>query len=200
MPPDPAVIANLKALVATCEFASANSCVDGTNHSETNGTIERVFATGNAGSDMGFSEQSFYIVLNQSVSGNIAIVPAAWGENPQPLLYSDTFVTNKSTCSGTACQGDSAAFTSMMTGSAMKRFIAFSQDLSVDMPPRHLLVATQPFWNLDQVKADSIYEQVALAVQGGKPFPNAFTQQKQIEMRSAICGALKAEVPNYKCK
>jgi hypothetical protein len=200
MPPDPAVIANLKAMVATCEFGAANSCVDGTNHAQTDGTIERVFAAGNAGSDMGFSEQSFYVLLNQSVAGNVAIVPAAWGENPQPLLYSDTFVTNNSTCSDAACQGDSAAFTAMMTGSAMKRFIAFSQDLSVDMPPRHLLVATQPFWNLDQVKTDLIYQQVAPAVQSGQPFPNDFTKQKQLEMDAKICVALKTAVPSYKCK
>jgi hypothetical protein len=149
---------------------------------------------------VGFSEQSFYIVLNQSVSGNVTVVPAAWGEKPQPLLFSDTFVTNKSTCSATACQDDSAAFTAMMTGSAMKSFVAFSQDLSVDMPPRHLLVATQPFWNLDQVKADLIYQQVAPAVQSGQPFPNDFTKQKQLEMDSGICAALKAGMSIYKCK
>jgi thiamine pyridinylase len=200
MPPDPAVIANLKAIVATCTFASSNSCVDGTNHAENDGTIERVFAAGNAASDMGFSEQSFYIVMNQSVSGNVTVVPVAWGENPQPLLFSDTFVTNKSTCSSTACQGDSTAFTAMMTGSEMKNFIAFSQDLSVDMPPRHLLVATQTFWNLDRVMADSIYQQVAHVLQSGQPFPNDFTKQKQLDMASEICRALKVGVPSYKCK
>jgi len=200
MPPDPAVIANLSSIVATCAFELANTCVDGTNHAEPNGTIERVFANGNARSDMGFSEQSFYVVLNQTIAGNLAIVPTAWGEHPQPLLYSDTFVTNKSTCSADPCQTDSAAFTSLMTGSAMKSFIAFSQDLSPDVPPRHLLVATQPFWNLDQVKADPVYQQVAPVLPIGKPFPNAITQQQQATMDSKICVALKAEMPNYKCK
>jgi len=200
MPPDPAVIANLKSIVATCAFELANTCVDGTNHAEPNGTIERVFANGNARSDMGFSEQSFYVVLNQTIAGNLAIVPTAWGEHPQPLLYSDTFVTNKSTCSADPCQTDSAAFTSLMTGSAMKSFIAFSQDLSPDVPPRHLLVATQPFWNLDQVKADPVYQQVAPVLPIGQPFPNAITQQQQATMDSKICAALKAEMPNYKCK
>jgi hypothetical protein len=104
------------------------------------------------------------------------------------------------TWSGAACQGDSAAFISLMTGSAMKSFAAFSQDLSADMPPRHLLVATQPFWNLDQVKADPIYQQVAPAVQSGQPFPNAFTKQQQLEMGSRICAALKTAVPGYNCK
>jgi thiamine pyridinylase len=200
MPPDAAVIANLQALVATCEFGPANSCIDGTNHAQTDGTIERVFAAGNAGSDMGFSEQSFYVLLNQLVSGNLTMVPAAWGENPQPLLFSDSFVTSKSTCSAAACQDDSAAFTAIMTAAAMKSFVAFSQDLSPDMPPRHLLVATQPFWNLDQVKADAIYGQVVPVVQGGQPFPNDFTKQKQAEMDAQICAALKAGVPGYKCK
>jgi thiamine pyridinylase len=200
MPPDPAVIANLKAIAATCEFQSANTCVDGTNHGEPDGTIERVFANGNAGSDMGFSEQSFYVVLNQSITGNVTIIPAAWGEHPQPLLYSDTFVTNKSTCSADPCQSDGAAFTSLMTGSAVKSYIAFSGDLSADMPPRHLLVATQPFWNLDLVTGDPVYQQVAPVLQTGQPFPNAFTKQQQLEMDFKICAALKGEVPNYKCK
>jgi thiamine pyridinylase len=200
MPPDSVVIANLKALLTTCQFESANACVDGTNHNEPDGTIERVFANGNARSDMGFSEQSFYVVLNQSVAGNIAIIPTTWGAHPQPLLYSDTFVTNKSACSADPCQSDAAAFTNLMTGSAMKSYIAFSQDLSVDMPPRHLLVATQPFWSLDQVKKDNVYQQVEPVLKIGQPFPNTFTQQLQAEMDSKICDAVKKEVPNYKCK
>jgi thiamine pyridinylase len=200
MPADPTVIANLESIVATCELELANPCVDGTNHGQPDGAIERVFANGNAGSDMGFSEQSFYVVLNQSIAGNLTIIPATWGEKPQPLLYSDTFVTNKSTCSSAPCQGDSAAFTSLMTGSDMKSYIAFSHDLSPDMPPRHLLVATQPFWDLAEVKNDPIYRQVAAVVQTGQPFPNDFTEQQQLGMDAKICAALKADVPNYNCK
>jgi hypothetical protein len=199
MPPDPAIIANLKALVTTCEFQMNNSCVDGTNHGKPDGTIERFFANGNARSDMGFSEQSFYVFLNQSVAGNVTIVPAAWGERPQPLLYSDTFVTNKSTCSADPCQTDSTAFTSLMTSSRMKSYIAFSGDLSSDMPPRHLLVATQPFWCLDQVKSDPVYQQVAPVLRTAQPFPNAFTKQQQKEMDSKICSALKTQISRYKC-
>ena len=200
MPPDPAVITSLKALVATCEFEASNTCIDGTNHGEPDGTVERVFATGNARSDMGFSEQSFYVVLNQSIAGNLTVVPAAWGAHPQPLLYSDTFVTNKNTCSADPCQSDSAAFTALMTGAAMKSYIAFSQDLSADMPPRHLLVATQPFWDLKQVKDDRIYQQVAPVLQAAQPFPNAFTNQLETDMDYAICTALKSGTKDYKCK
>lgn len=200
MPPDRAVISNLKALVTTCEFQTVNSCIDGTNHGAPDGTIERLFATGNAGSDMGFSEQSFYIVLNQTVPGNVTVIPAPWGERRNPLLYADTFVTNKSTCAANPCQSDSAAFTSVMTSANMKSYIAFSQDLSSDMPPRHLLVATQPFWNLPSVAADPIYQQVFPVVQRGKAFPNEITPAKRQEMDVAICTALQAEIPGYNCK
>jgi len=199
MPPDPTVIANLKTMVGTCEFASTNSCVNGTIHAEPGGTIERNFASGNASSDMGFSEQSFYIFLH-GATGNVTIVPAAWGEKPQPLLYSDTFVTNKSTCSTAACQRDSAALTNLMTSVDMKNYIVFSQDLPAEMPPRHLLVATQAFWSQSRVQSDPVYQQVAPVVLGGQPFPNDFTKQKQSEMDTAICAALKAAVPSYKCK
>ncbi len=199
MPPEPSVIANLKALAGTCDFASTNSCINGTNHAEPDGTIERVFASGNATSDMGFSEQSFYILLNRP-NGSVTIVPATWGEKPQPLLYSDTFVTNKSTCSSAACQDDSAAFTALMTGIKMKNYIAFSRDLLANEPPRHLLVATQRFWAQPKVRHDPIYAQVATIVRDGQPFPNDFTQQKQSEMDTALCATLKADVPGYKCK
>jgi hypothetical protein len=47
MPPDPAVISNLKTIAGTCAYSSTNSCIDGTNHGEPDGTIERVFASGN---------------------------------------------------------------------------------------------------------------------------------------------------------
>jgi thiamine pyridinylase len=197
---DPLVIDHLKTIAATCEIDSVNPCIDGTNHAQPDGTIERVFATGNAGSDMGFSEQSFYILLYQSVSGGVTLVPVAWGDKPQPLLYSDTLVTNKSTCSASPCSDDSAAFAALVTSSPMKKYVAFSQDLSADMPPRHLLVATQAFWNDSDVKKDSIYQQVLQAVANGQPFPNDLTPQQQMEIGHGVCNALKATLPTYKCK
>lgn len=199
MPPDPVVVDHLKSLMLTCDSGSANSCVDKTNHNSSDGTIERVFANGNADAEIGFSEQSFYILLNQSVSKNLIVVPATWGASPQPLLYSDSFVTNKSSCSSDTCQNDSAAFTSMMTGLEMKKYIAFSQDLTPDMPPRHLLVATASFWNDDDVKNDPIYQQVAPIVRNAQPFPNSFLPDLQSEMDTRICGQLTKAMPNYSC-
>jgi hypothetical protein len=38
-----------------------------------------------------------------------------------------------------------------MTGVDMKKYIAFSHDLSPDMPLRHLLVANAKFWDDDIV-------------------------------------------------
>jgi hypothetical protein len=199
MPPDPAVMANLEKLLATCEFNSTNSCVDAINHHSPDGTIERVLANGNATSDMGFSEQSFYILLNQSVSGTVAVIPATWGEKPQALLFSDTFVTNKSSCSSDICQADSAAFTSLMTGVDMKKYVAFSHDLSPDGPPRHLLVANAAFWSDADVKADLIYQQIAPVIQNARPFPNDFSAALQADMDAKICDGLKKTVLSYAC-
>jgi hypothetical protein len=81
----------------------------------------------------------------------------------------------------------------------MKKYVAFSQDLSADMPPRHLLVATQAFWNDSDVKKDSIYQQVLQAVANGQPFPNDLTPQQQMEIGHGVCNALKATLPTYKC-
>ncbi len=200
MPPDPAVIGNLKALVGTCDLVGRNPCIDGSNHGQADGTIDRLFAAGSAESDMGFSEQSFYVLLNRLFPGDVAVIPATWGERPQPLLYSDAFVTSKSSCSSEPCQSDSAAFTALMTSADMKSYIAFSGDLSPDMPPRHLLVATKPFWETKLVKGDAIYQQVRTAVENGKAFPNNFSKQQELEMGSGICHALKAQIPGYSCK
>lgn len=200
MPPDAAVIDSLKKLARTCEFESENHCVDGSNHAQPDGGIERVFANGNASAEIGFSEQSFYIASNQTVSGNLTMVPVPWGERPNPLLYVDAFVTSKATCAAGDCQNDSAALTSLMTSATMKTYIAFSQDLSVDASPRHLLVATQPFWDQDVVKNDLVYQQAITVVRAGKPFPNDFTKQTASEMDIKICNALKAGMTRYQCK
>jgi hypothetical protein len=82
----------------------------------------------------------------------------------------------------------------------MKKYIVFSHDLSPDMPPRHLLVATAAFWDDKVVKGDSIYQQVAPIVQNAQPFPNDFTPSLQSDMDKGICVELKKSITGYKCK
>jgi hypothetical protein len=200
MPPDPKVIDELLSLVDTCTFSQMNECIDNTFHSDPDGTKERIFAAGNSSDDLGFSEQSFYISLNQLVPGALTIIPARWGDREQPLFYADSFVNNKATCASGQCVKDSSTFTTLMTSSAMKTYIAYSHDLTSDAPPRHLLVATSPFWDLDTVKSDPIYQQLVPIVRAGQPFPNSFSKNLQSKMGTEICIALKNRIPGYHCK
>jgi len=199
MPPDPVVIQNLTSLVSTCLFSGANNCVDNTYHKQPTGTTEKIMATGNASSDMGFSEQSFYILLYQTVAGTTYAIPLPWGKIAQPVLFTDAFVNNSSTCAGGACADDSQALTTLMTSASMKTFIAYSQDLPVGTPPRHLLVATQPFWSQPEVQQDALYQQFSPVLQSGQPFPNWFTPANHTAMYTQVCAALKKRTPTYVC-
>lgn len=169
-------------------------------HNDPDGTTERIFAAGNSSTDIGFSEQSFYIKLYLSMAGELAVIPAQFGDRLRPLLYVDSFVTKKATCGCGTCAGDSATFASLMTGADMKTYIAYSHDLPEGRPPRHLLVATEPFWNQKDVRTDEIYEQVEPTVRIAQAFPNGITPAQQTEMSGAICKALKARISNYGCK
>ncbi len=199
MPPDPAVIADIASVAGTCQFDAANNCVDGAYRAYPTGTLERNFAAGGSSSDVGFSELSFYIALSRTGLGKLTLIPVPWGTKPEPLLYSDTFVTSKANCADSACAHDSVAFTSLMTGAAMKTYIAFSGDLGHGAPPRHLLVATQAFWGQKKVHSDPIYRQVAALVQIGHAFPNAFTAEQAASMESALCSALKQHLASEAC-
>lgn len=200
MPPDDAVIGNLVELTDSCAFNGANNCTNDTYHDAANGTTEQVFATGGAGSDMGFSEQSFFVNLYGPVNP-LYIAPVAWGQQAQPLLYSDTFVTSRATCAtGSQCAADAAAFTTMMTGLPMKNYIVESEDLPAGAPWRTLLVAAQSFYSQPQVQNNPVYQQVSKVFAGGQPFPNNFTAQVQADMDYGICTALQAQRPEYVCK
>jgi thiamine pyridinylase len=204
-PIDPAVIQNLNTIAAACNGDDGNPCIDGRYHNAPDGTVEKVFATQNAYLEIGFSERSFFVLLYQTVGGYLIAVPAEWGDPYMStlLLYTDAFVTNRSTCTSGYCPADSQAFTTLMTSSAMKSYIAFSQDLPAGTPPRHLLVATQPFWNLSSVQNDPLYQQFA-TIFGGQtysiqPFPNWFTPAQKQTMYGGVCDALKVTFPNYAC-
>lgn len=199
MPPDPQVIKNLASLASTCSVSGTNNCVNSTYHNEADGATEQLLATGQASNDLGFSEQSFYILLFEPSKQPVYAIPFPWGANPQPVLFTDAFVTNSATCSTQPCAGDSQSFTAMMTSAPMKTFIAFSVDLPPNSPPRHLLVATQPFWSQSQVQQDPLYQQFSTVLQNAQPFPNWFTQQNQTAMSTQVCAALQQQIPAYVC-
>jgi thiamine pyridinylase len=200
MPPDLQVINNLVLLTDGCDSGGVNNCTNNKYHDMPNGATESVLATKQASDDMGFSEQSFYINLYGPVQPLYAI-PAAWGQTAQPLLFSDVFVTNKSTCAqGTVCADDATAFTTLMTGAAMKSYIVESSDLPPGTPWRTLLVSTQPFYQQAKIVSNPMYQQYVSVFANGKPFPNNFTESLQTTMSYAICTALKAQRPAYKCK
>jgi len=205
MPPDANVIQNLYALVTLCGGKDGNPCIDGRYHNAADGTVEKAFATGHSVLDIGFSERSFFINEYDTVPGILTEQPAVYGEPYETvlLLYTDGFVTNSSTCSSGTCPGDSQAFTTVMTGASMKTYIAFSQDLPSGAPPRHLLVATQPFWNQPIVQNDPLYQQFATIFTGQQysinPFPNSFTAAQKQAIYAGVCDALKNSLPNYAC-
>lgn len=202
MPPDNAVIKQLVALSDTCEKSGVNPCTNNTFHNLPNGASEQVFASGQASSDMGFSEQSFFVNLYRSPqNAPLYVTPVPWGEKPQPLLFQDGFVTSAATCApGSNCASDAQAFTTMMTSVATKNYIVQSQDLAAGTPWRTLLVANQKFWQQPLITGNSYYQQLQPIFTTAAPFPNNFTAQVQTTMGNQICTALKQLQPSYACK
>lgn len=199
MPADTGVITNLVNLTNTCANAGTNNCTNNTYHSGPNGDTEHVFATGNAGADIGFSEQSFYVNYYGPVAPLYA-VPAAWGQTPQPLLFSDSFVTSRATCGpGSQCAADATALTSLMTSLAMKNYIVESQDLPQGTPWRTLLVAQSAFYQQPQIQSNPMYQQYQQIFATAQPFPNNFTAAVQAQMKTGVCQALQAQQPSYSC-
>lgn len=200
MPPDAGVIANLVSLSDACGLAGVDICTNNTVHGLNNGGAEQIFATGGAGADMGFSEQSFFVNLYGPVTP-LYVIPTPWGKAPQPLLFQDAFVTSAANCpTASPCAGDAQALTTLMTSMAMKTYITQSQDLPAGSPWRTLLAANANFWNQPAVQANPVYQQVSGVFSTAQPFPNNFTATTQTGMGIAICKALQASRPAYVCK
>ncbi|HEX7884716.1 MAG TPA: hypothetical protein VF474_01950 [Phenylobacterium sp.] len=203
MPPDPGVIASLVSLSDTCNLNGADICTNNTVHNlnnASNGASEQIFATGGASADVGFSEQSFYVNLYGPATP-LYVIPTPWGQTPQPLLFQDVFVSSAATCGpSTPCAADATAFTTLMTGMAMKNYITQSQDLPAGSPWRTLLVANAGFWNQPAVQANPVYQQVSGVFATARPFPNTFTAAVQTNMAQSICKSLQASRPAYVCK
>jgi hypothetical protein len=195
---DGPTIQNIATVNATCLNNNANPCIDGTYHnSATPGVTEQAFATGQAGADMGFSEQSFYI-NTYAQPAPLYVAPAVWGNQPQPLLFSDSFVTSTANCPvQSQCSADATAFTTLMTGQAMKAYIVESADQGG--PWRTLLVATEPFYSRPEITSNPMYNQYERVFETAAPFPNNFSPALQTQMKAAICQQLKQTQPNYDC-
>jgi hypothetical protein len=198
---NPAIIQMMTTAAALCNNGTSNECINGVYHGARNGTIERVFAFNGANGDVGFSERSFYIAYYQEKPQPLTLIPFPWGSGPR-IVYSDAFVTNKATCGADPCQSDSATFTAWATSASTKAYIAFSIDLPVGDPPRHLLAATQAFWTLPAVKNDPIYQQVSSTLFAGTmvPYLNNFTPQSQSGLLSELCPALIKASSSWVCK
>jgi hypothetical protein len=125
-----------------------------------------------------------------------------WRLVPHLQAYSDAFVTSQATCGKDPCAADAAAFAAFMTGAATKKYIAMAGDLPAGEPARHLIVATKPFYDDDDVKADPVYTQVVSGFlkEEIQPYLVSFTPQLQYDLLSGICPVLQQRSPGWKCK
>jgi thiamine pyridinylase len=204
MPADPKVIDRMAELGSACESQSLNPCIDGTYHNAKDGSVEKAFATEHASTDTGFSERSFYLTYFEQIPSTLSLIPIPWGDGQHPsrVVYSDAFVTSKATCAGAPCQSDSTEFSAFMTSADTKKFIALSGDLPTGSPPRHLLVATKAFYSLEDIKGDSLYEQLISTFLSGRmiSYPNSFSPELKYQLLSGVCPSLKKKSAGWSCK
>ncbi len=201
MPPDPTAISNIAALTQFCDFDGENKCTDDYYHDRADGSIAAVFAQGGAQSYVGFSEQSFYILLNEADrTAPLYATPVSYGTQQTPLLYVDAFTVNAASCpAGSACDADANSFLDRIDTVQDYLMIAYSWDLTWNAPPRRLLVATIDFWNEPLVANDPLYSQFLSQVEGAHAFPNTITAADQQSIYDGVCSALKALQPDYAC-
>ena len=203
-PIDAAVIGRMAKFATFCAQSNTDPCIDGTFHNAQDGAVEQAFDAGYATNDMGFSERSFFLALYQQAPAALSLVPVPWGDQPNApkLAYSDAFVTSQSTCAKDPCAADAAGFAAFMTGAATKKYIAMASDLPVGESARHLIVATKPFYDDDDVKADPVYAQVVSGFLKGEvqPYLVSFTPKLQYDLLSGICPVLQQQSPGWKCK
>jgi thiamine pyridinylase len=199
MPPDPQVISSIVTVTDTCAAYGRNNCTNNTFHMQPSGTTEKWFVQNSAANDVGFSEQSFYMYY-YGLTYPIYATPMPWGPYPQPLLYADGLVTNSSTCRpATTCSNDAQNFMNMITDPQTKLLIVTSADYQGTQPWRTLLVPSQPFYDLPQIRGNALYTQYARVFANAQPFPNSFSAAQQTQMATQICQALKRLRPDYSC-
>jgi hypothetical protein len=203
-PTDAAVIARLAKFGNYCSLSNGDPCIDDTFHNAKDGAVEQDFVSEQAAADIGFSERSFFLAYYQWAAASLSLTSMPWGDKPDAprLVYSDAFMTNRATCAKDPCETDAAGFAAFMTSARTKKYIAMSTDLPRGDPPRHLLVATKPFYEDDDVKGDAIYSRLASSfLQGNiQPYLTSFTPKLQYDLLSGICPAVKQESPGWTCK
>ena len=203
-PTDTAVIKRLAKFGNYCSLSNADPCIDGTFHNAKDGAVEQDFVAEEGGTDIGFSERSFFLAYYQSVPAALSLTAMPWGDKPDAprLVYSDAFITNRAACGKDPCETDAAGFAAFMTAAATKKYIAMAADLPGGDPPRHLLVATKPFYDDKDVNGDPVYSQLAAGFLNGnvRPYLTSFSPKLQYDLLSGICPALQKESPGWKCK
>jgi ABC-type glycerol-3-phosphate transport system substrate-binding protein len=197
-PIDSQVMNNLVAMSAECEVNGTNGCLNNYYNEDPNAGYEDFLAGAN--SFIGFSENSFYIRLSDSQQLPLFATPAPYGEELQPLVFTDTLVVNSTTCSDRECQASAVKFIDYMSSVDTKLWIAFSEDLNSGTPPRRSLPAIKAFYEQPRVKQDELYPQFAPALANANAnFPNSIYEDKKIAMYREICTEFKqqeAEYPN----
>jgi thiamine pyridinylase len=203
-PIDAAVITRMAKFGTWCAQSNTDPCIDGTFHNAKDGAVEQAFDAGYAANDMGFSERSFLLALYQQAPAELSLTAVPWGDQADApkLAYSDAFVTSMATCGKEPCASDAAAFAAFMTSAATKKYVAMGSDLPGGDPPRHLIVATKPFYDDDDVKGDPVYTQIIAGFLKGKiqPYLTSFTPKLQYDLLSGICPVLQQQSPSWKCK
>lgn len=201
MPPDDTAISNIAALTSFCAIDGVNNCTNDYYHDRADGTIAAAFAQGGSATYVGFSEQSFYVLLNEADrSAPLYATEVSYGTQQTPMLYVDAFTINATTCpSETPCDSDVQGFFDIINSPSVITATAYSWDLNLDAPPRRLLVARQDFWAQDIVRNDALYAQFLGQVQNANAFPNTISADVQGQIYAGVCSALKTKNPNYAC-
>ncbi len=198
------VVARMAKFGGFCALSNTNPCIDGTFHSAKDGAVERDLATEPAANAVGFSERTFFAALYQERPAALTLVPVPWGDEAgaPKLAYSDAFITSRTACGKEPCASDAAGLGAFLTSAATKKYIALSKDLPAGDPARHLIVATEPFYDDDDVKGDAVYARILGSFLKGEiqPYLNSFTPKLQYDLLSGICPILREQSPDWKCK
>jgi hypothetical protein len=106
------------------------------------------------------------------------------------------------TCSKDPCSADATGFAAFITSAATKKSVAWQWTFPSGAPARHLIVATKPFHDDKDVKADPLYAQIVERFLKGniRPYLTSFTPTLRYDLLSRICPVLKTQSPGWKCK
>lgn len=196
------VIKNMAILADQCSHQQQNKCTNSHYHRQEIGQIEKAFIDTNAQSYLGFSESAFYILLHgRKVMPilNLYAKPVTYGNYYKPLIYTDVYVKNSSTCESRVCNQDFQLFTTYMNMVNTQAWINFSKDSEQAAPPRYLLSAIKAFYELPEVKKDNLYTGFAQNLKLASAYPNNVNFEHYNQFYQQICKNLTKKVKNYIC-